>query len=190
MLEFSIDEIDCSHNARFWAAFRALVHHCGWVFLRKDVCLVCDRPTKYAFDAQGNYHGFVEPAIAYADGFSVYVHHGTVLPERDGTVLPSQWQARWLVTESNSQLRRLLIQEIGYERICRELDARSLSTWREYELLSIRLAHRESLNLLKMTCPSTGHLHFLVVPPNLRSAREAIRWVNWGIDPDEFTVQT
>jgi len=28
------------------------------------------------------------------------------------------------------------------------------------------------------------------VPPDMKSAREAIRWVNWGIDPEEFCVQT
>jgi internalin A len=28
------------------------------------------------------------------------------------------------------------------------------------------------------------------VPPNLASARKAIRWVNWDIDPEEFSVQT
>nr|WP_264196540.1 hypothetical protein [Microseira wollei] len=41
-----------------------------------------------------------------------------------------------------------------------------------------------------MTCPSTGHIHALRVPPDMTSAREAIRWVNWGIDPEEFSVQT
>jgi len=30
----------------------------------------------------------------------------------------------------------------------------------------------------------------LRVPPNLASAREAIGWVNWDIDPEEFSVQT
>jgi len=28
------------------------------------------------------------------------------------------------------------------------------------------------------------------VPPNLTSAREAIGWVNWDIDPEEFSLQT
>lgn len=41
-----------------------------------------------------------------------------------------------------------------------------------------------------MTCPSTGHIHALRVPHYMESAREAIRWVNWGIDPEEFSVQT
>lgn len=38
--------------------------------------------------------------------------------------------------------------------------------------------------------PSTEHIHVLRVPRDIRSAREAIRWVNWGIDPEEFSIQT
>jgi len=41
-----------------------------------------------------------------------------------------------------------------------------------------------------MICPSTGFIHALRVPPNMNSVREGIRWVNWGIDPEEFVVQT
>jgi hypothetical protein len=44
--------------------------------------------------------------------------------------------------------------------------------------------------LLKMTCPSTKHIHALRVPPDLQTAREAIRWINWDIDPEEFSIQT
>jgi hypothetical protein len=41
-----------------------------------------------------------------------------------------------------------------------------------------------------MTCSSTNHVHALRVPPDLQTAREAIRWVNWDIDPEEFAIQT
>lgn len=41
-----------------------------------------------------------------------------------------------------------------------------------------------------MTCPSTGFIHVLRVPPDIHSAREAIRWVNWETDPEEFSIQT
>lgn len=41
-----------------------------------------------------------------------------------------------------------------------------------------------------MTCPSTSFIHTLRVPPNMNSAREAVRWVNWGVYPEEFGVQT
>jgi hypothetical protein len=44
--------------------------------------------------------------------------------------------------------------------------------------------------LLKMTCPSTAHIHILRVPPNMTSAEAAITWINHGIHPDDIAVQT
>lgn len=41
-----------------------------------------------------------------------------------------------------------------------------------------------------MTCPSLGFVHALRVSPDMKSAREAICWVNWGVEPEEFAVQT
>jgi hypothetical protein len=92
--------------------------------------------------------------------------------------------------EENAEVRRLLIQVIGYDRICTQLQATQLDSEQEYTLLRIDDADVEPIYLLKMTCPSTGFIHALRVPPIIRSAREAIRWVNWGIDPLEFAVQT
>ena len=46
------------------------------------------------------------------------------------------------------------------------------------------------MHLLKMTCPSTRHIHFLRVPPDITSARVAITWINWGVDPEGFEIQT
>jgi len=48
----------------------------------------------------------------------------------------------------------------------------------------------EPIHFLKMTCPSTGKIHTLRVPPEINSARVAIRWVNWDIEPEDFSVQT
>jgi leucine-rich repeat protein SHOC2 len=36
-----------------------------------------------------------------------------------------------------SKIRRVLTQQFGYERICKELDAIELNNWREYTLLAI-----------------------------------------------------
>ncbi|MEA5503197.1 hypothetical protein VB735_08765 [Halotia wernerae UHCC 0503] len=91
----------------------------------------------------------------------------------------------------NAELRRILIQGIGYARICQELKAIELNNWHEYTLLKIDAeVDEESIYLFKMTCPSTKFIHVLRVPPEMKSAREAIRWVNWGIDPEDFAVQT
>ena len=114
----------------------------------------------------------------------------------------SEWEPKWLLNEENAEIRRVLIQQIGYERICDELEAVEIDSWREYRLLRIdgvKTMYRgddyytdviETLVFLKMTCPSTGHIHILRVPPEMTSAEAAITWVNHGIHPDEFTVQT
>jgi leucine-rich repeat protein SHOC2 len=41
-----------------------------------------------------------------------------------------------------------------------------------------------------MTCPSTGHIHLLRVPPEMQNAEAAIVWVNHGIHPDTIAIQT
>lgn len=72
-----------------------------------------------------------------------------------------------------------------------ELEAVELDAWREYSLLKIQAdVDVEPIRLLKMTCPSTNHIHVLRIPPDLTSAREAIAWCNWGIDPEAFVVET
>jgi len=71
------------------------------------------------------------------------------------------------------------------------LQATEIDAWREYSLLKINSdVDVEPIHVLKMTCPSTGFIHAMRVPPNVTSAREAICWVNWGTDPEEFSVQT
>ncbi|MEG3898624.1 leucine-rich repeat domain-containing protein [Microcoleus sp. SVA1_B6] len=169
---------------------KLLFEDCGWIFTFEKFCAVCDRPRHLRFDSQNRLHAEAEPAIEFADGWKFYYYHGVRLPEEYGKVHPNQWQSQWLLTEENAELRRVLIEGIGYDRICQELSAEQIDSWQEYALLQIYNADVEPICLLKMTCPSTGFIHALRVPPNLTSAREAIRWVNWDIDPEKFSVQT
>jgi len=120
-----------------------------------------------------------------------YIYRGVIIPETYGKIPLENWQPHWLLTETNAEVRRVLIQGIGYEKICQELNAVTLDRYREYSLVKIHIPQeRESIVLLKMTCPSTGHIHILRVPPESVDAREAITWINWGIDPEELAIET
>jgi leucine-rich repeat protein SHOC2 len=126
---------------------------------------------------------------------------GAYLPRRYWIEL-KKWKPQWLLDEDNAEVRRALIEQLGYEKICEELNAIDLDTWREYTLLKIdgieavydededEPIDREPMVLLKMTCPSTQHIHILRVPPEMTSAEAAITWINHGIHPDKFAVQT
>ncbi len=117
-------------------------------------------------------------------GLTLAIQNGSTNSETDFIT------TQWIIEEKNAELRRVLIQEIGYARIADELQADEWDSWAEYTLLKIDRADIEPIYLLKMTCPSTEYIHALRVPPNLQSAREAIRWINWGIAPEEFQEQT
>jgi hypothetical protein len=195
---FCIGVLNLEYDRPLYSAFKSLVENCGWIYPFEKKCFVCDRPRQLHFDSEYLLHAEGQPAVEFADKFSVYSNRGVRLPEIIGQVPPQSWQASWLLTEQNAEVRRVLIQAIGYLRICQELQATELDTWQEYTLLKIENnIDIEPIYLLKMTCPSTGHLHALRVPPKVRfssraslTAKEAISWVNWGIDPEEFQVQT
>lgn len=157
------------------------------------VIRIGDYRIQLSLDSEQRLHAEAEPAITWGNGYGLYRYHGVTLPEKYGKLPPREWQAQWILSENNAELRRVLIQGIGYARICTELQATELDSWAEYSLLKIDQiidVDREAIYLLKMTCPSTGLIHALRVPPNMQSAREAIAWVNWGVDPLEFSVQT
>jgi hypothetical protein len=136
-------------------------------------------------------HADGQPAVRWSDSECYYFWRGTQIPQKYGAVLSENWRSQWVLEEPNAELRRVLIQGIGYDRIVQELEAVELDTWREYSLLMIYAdIDLEPIHLLKMTCPSTNHIHVLRVPPHLISAREAIAWCNWEIDPEQFSVES
>lgn len=190
-LDFCFSVLQIPVDLTKWEALASIATECGVIFADDDICLACDRPRILRLDDEHRLHGEVEPAMQFADGYSLYAHHGVIIPEKYGTVHPDRWQAQWLLEEENAEVRRVLIQGIGYARICQDLQAVEMDAFAEYTLLRIDSdVDVEPIYLLKMTCPSTGYIHAMRVPPDVESAREAIKWVNWGIDPEEFGVQT
>ncbi len=190
-IDFCTSVLHCEHSSKKWELYQSIVRDCGLIVPYQNVCLVCDRPVKLSFDRELRLHAEGEPAVQFADGYSLYSYHGVTLPEKYGKLPPSQWRSQWLLDEWNAERRRVLMHGIGYTRICQELQAIEIDSWADYSLLRIRhYVDIEPIHLLKMTCPSTGLIHVCRVPPNIQSAREAIRWVNWGIDPEEFSLQT
>jgi hypothetical protein len=81
----------------------------------------------------------------------------------------------------NVELRRILIERLGYETFLQQVGGmirdRDQDSGGERQLIYVPFEDDEPLMVLKVTCPSTGHLHLLRVPPDLRSCRQAAAWV-------------
>jgi hypothetical protein len=80
--DFCISVLNCAFEPKKWQIFQSLAFDCGWIFAFEKTCYVCDRPRILSFDNQQRLHAEGEPAIQYADGFSVYAYHGVIVPEK------------------------------------------------------------------------------------------------------------
>ena len=191
LIDFASEVLGCSVNQAEWNAFRSLYVDCGPMLTFENMCFVFERPTKLSFDEERRLHAEGEPAIAFDDGYGQYCFQGVTLPPKYGAVHPNLWKSHWILQEPNAELRRILILGIGYSRICQDLQAVEIDSWREYTLLRIdQPIDVEPVVLLKMTCPSTNSVHATRVPPHFTSARAAIQWMNWDIDPDDFSIES
>ncbi|MGF1487135.1 MAG: DUF6745 domain-containing protein [Prochloraceae cyanobacterium] len=197
VIDFKISVLNYPFDLEKWKILETLVTNLSWIFPFNEICLVCARPSKILLDSEKRLHAEGENAIEFADGWlKKYYYRGDPIPEEYGQIHPSKWKSEWILSEKNAHLRGVLIREIGYLRICQELRSELIDTWKEYELIKIEeniepnSFNLEPILLLKMICPSTKKIHVLRVPPNMTSARKAIKWINWGIDPDDFSIQT
>ncbi|WP_414542175.1 DUF6745 domain-containing protein [Nostoc sp. CCY0012] len=90
----------------------------------------------------------------------------------------------------NVELRRVLIERLGYETFLQQVGGlirdRDQDTGGERQLVSIPLEDDEPLMVLKVTCPSTGHIHVLRVPPYMRNCHQAAAWIAGFNNPDEY----
>ena len=84
----------------------------------------------------------------------------------------SNWKPEWLLDEQNVEIRRVLIGQLGYEKVCQKVQVIEVDNWREYTLVKIdnteiiydkygdfrrneqgEPVDIEPMILLKMTCP-------------------------------------
>ena len=183
---------DCLYSPKEWELFQEIINNCGWFLPYENVCLISDRPRKLHLNHQYHLHADGELAIEFADGEGFYAYEGVIVPSKYGELEAKNWQSQWLLEEQNAELRRVLIQGLGYDRIAAELEAEEIDSWQEYTLVRFNKiiddVDEEPICLLKMICPSTKYIHAVRIPPNFNSAREAIRWINWDIDPEDIVL--
>ncbi|RMG36641.1 MAG: hypothetical protein D6732_08030 [Methanobacteriota archaeon] len=115
-----------------------------------------------------------EPTFTFA-GVDYYYYHDLELPKYLGSTPKAEWKPEWVLSEKNTEVRRVILEVLGYEKVIEALEMKKISEWREYELYELDLPD-EPLHLLKMVCPSTGRVYVEGVPPNITDAEEARKW--------------
>ena len=159
-----------------------------WAF--DGLAVMLDRPTAAGFDERGRLHRDDGPALSYPDGSALWMNHGVEVPE---SIIsdPGSITVEAIDGESNAEIRRVMIERFGPERLIREAGARLLDEdetgrlWAR-QFPSSRWRPSEPLVMVEVqnsTPEPDGSVrtYFLRVPPSIRNARAAVAWT-FGLD--------
>ena len=125
-------------------------------------------------------------AVEYSDGWGVSAWHGTRVPHEwiaDRGSLTAKTALAW----GNIEQRRAACEIIGWSKILRELDAKTIDADGDPEigeLIEVDLPDSGRERFLRVLC-GTGREFALPVPPNVTTAIDAQAWT-WGLDAKSF----
>jgi len=103
---------------------------------------------------------------------------------------PDSLTAAEVTQEPNAEIRRVMIERMGYDRFAREAGAKVLhedtDPGGQRQLLSVELEEDETLVGLRCFCPSTGNGYLLRVPPDTKTCHQAAAWLAGFDDPADY----
>lgn len=103
---------------------------------------------------------------------------------------PETITASHVLGTRNMELRRVLMERMGYEKFIEQSQAAVLDKdtdpGGQRRLLSVPIALDEPLVCLAVRCPSTGREYMLRVPPTSRTCRQAAAWIAGFDDADAY----
>ena len=191
LIDYAISVLNYPHNPQKWSALQGLAKYCGWIFGINNLCIICERPTKILVNEDTQLHGEGETAIEYADGFIAHAYNGTYLPEKYGSIHPSQWQTRWIFEEEYNDLQEALIQGIGAVRLSQELPfiaGVEQDIMQEYTLFKLENKGVSNTYILKRLDSQTGNSCAVFIPWVKRRMQSAIQYANEHYSAEQFPI--
>jgi hypothetical protein len=166
---------------------RAVERGLGWLVETPKTILCVARP-RVKLDEQWRLHAEHSAALHWPDGVSEFNWHGVRVDSR--LILhPDQLRAGEILAEKNLEIRRIMIERFGVERLLSEAGASlvdsDIDAGGERALFHVTRRSGEPLSFLKVRCPSTLRSYLIQMPPTARSCREAAAW-SFGMEMDEY----
>lgn len=145
---------------------------CGWLFPYKDLCIVTSGPKSVSL-LDGEIHNESGPAIAYADGFSVYGLNGVRVPEK-AVMAPETITLDEIKSESNAEVKRILREKYGTGKYLNDVGAKVVDFDNDFHGgFRGLLEDNEGNRYLEGSDGSTGRVYFMRVPNDSKTCRQA-----------------
>jgi hypothetical protein len=121
---------------------------------------------------------------------SIYWDH--VLIDERIAFRPETITAQEVLNEPNVEVRRVMVERMGYERFIAEARPEVVDEDTDAggvrQLLRIEMVGDEPLVCLRVHDPSTGRQYLLRVPPGMESCHQAAAWIAGFDNPDDYRL--
>ena len=168
--------------------FLDLSESCSHYWLLRDACFAAERPVAINRDEHGRLHCETGPAISFQSGWGLWYWRG-VRVHRDTIERPERLCVSRIESERNAERRRVMIERYGQARYMTDSGAKLIHEdargrlWRHHT----RWGLTTWVEVRNSTPEPDGSVktHFLSVPPDIRSASEAVAWT-FGVTEETY----
>lgn len=175
-------EAECGLEAQTekLAGLWELCESAGWALPHENICWVSERHCTCNRDERGRLHCLTGPALAYADGFSIYAVHGVRL-SMDIIENPKSIDIPRIEKEANAEIRRVMIERYGQSKYIVDSGAQEIACDDFGTLYRKELAGDEPILMVKVINSSAEpdgsyREYFLRVHPECRPMLEGNRF--------------
>ncbi len=102
-----------------FSAWEECTKSAGFRFMQADYCIVTDRPNILKKDSEHRPHCDDGPSHQWRDGFSLWHIHGVRVTEQI-VMKPDTLTMDQISSESNAEVRRIMVERYGYERYAKD----------------------------------------------------------------------
>jgi hypothetical protein len=149
----------------------------GWYLPHEHICWIAERHQRVCRNGRGQLHSHDGMAVEYPDGWGVWAWNGVRVNEQ--IILKADTlTTQQIAEESNAQVRQVMVERIGIERVCQMFKAKVLDERGTYQLLALDLGDGRIRPYLKMLNPSIDVWHVEGVAPNITTVQHALNFRN------------
>ena len=175
-----------------YAAWERAARCGGFRWMHPKFCLVSDFPERLCVDDRNRPHSADGPSHRWRDGWELYHWHG-VRVTRQIVMEPHTLTIDQVRAEQNAEVRRVMIERMGYERYLRESGATLVNEDRYGKLWRAPRSDDTDIVMVEVinsTPEPNGerNRYMLRVPPDTKTAHEAVAWT-FGKSAGEYAPE-
>jgi hypothetical protein len=155
--------------------FIDIINACGWWYPYTETCIISERPIKLFLNDNLLPHCDGGPAWEFSDGFKIWELNGIVVSKEIAESPAELLDPKMALEEKNADVQREIIRKIGYDRILKACNAKTLEIWEdkktglEYTMRSMKFGNIDRRYLCYEHASMPGIFYAKCVPPEAKN---------------------